>query len=208
MRAVYAWLALVMILLAGCAQTARTPIHKIIKSSTIRTKVVLLENEKIDFAYQKTAVREFEAQLLKQPASFVLRSTFGGEKVDLVLITRKEVQKIDSASPEEIKRIGEESDVNTLIVLEPLKIDYSEGSVKRENEFCVSRKASVLVRAKVFETKEGNLIFGGVYEGEAKARQCSKGIRRTDKLPSKDALIVKALKKAAVKFAGEFWSSL
>ena len=208
MRAVYAWLALVMILLAGCAQTTRTLIHKIVKSNTIRTKVVLLENEKIDFAYQKTAVREFEAQLLRQPASFILRSTFGGEKVDLVLITRKEVQRINSTSPEEIIRIGEESDINTLIVLEPLKVDYSEGSVKREDEFCVSRRVSVLVRAKVFETKEGNLIFGGVYEGEAKARQCSKGIRRTDKLPSKDALIVKALKKAAVKFAGEFWSSL
>ncbi len=208
MRKVYIHLILVLILLAGCAQTARTPIHKIVKSPTVRTKIVLMENEKVDPAYQRTAVREFEAQLLKQPVSFAIRSSLGGEKVDLVLITRKEVQRIDSATSEEIRRIGEESDVNTLIVLEPLRVDYSEGSIRRENEFCVSRRASVLVRAKVFETREGNLIFGGVYEGEAKARQCSKGIRRTDKLPSKDALIVKALKKAAVKFAGEFWSSL
>ena len=208
MRRVYIHLILVLILLAGCAQTARTPIHKIVKSPTVRTKIVLMENEKVDPAYQRTAVREFEAQLLKQPVSFAIRSSLGGEKVDLVLITRKEIQRIDSATPEEIRRIGEESDVNTLIVLEPLRVDYSEGSIRRENEFCVSRRASVLVRAKVFETREGNLIFGGVYEGEAKARQCSKGIRRTDKLPSKDALIVKALKKAAVKFAGEFWSSL
>jgi len=196
------------VMLAGCAQTTRAPIHEVVQSNTVRTKVVLFESGGVDAAYQKTAVREFEAQLLKKPLTFSLRSVIDREEVDLVLLTRKEVQRIDSVSPQEIVKIGEESDINTLIVLEPLKIDYSEGSVKKEDEFCVVRKASVVVRAKVFETRTGSLIFGGVYDGEAKARQCSKGIRRTDKLPSKDNLIIRALKKAASKFSKEFWSSL
>ncbi|EDP74474.1 hypothetical protein [Hydrogenivirga sp. 128-5-R1-1] len=207
MRGVYL-LVLVLIFLTGCASTTKTPIHKIINSDIVRTKVVLLERDNVEFAYQKAAVRAFEAELLKKPVTFAIRSTFSGKEIDFVLITRKEVQKIPAEIPQEIVRIGEESDINTLIVLEPLKVNFSEGSSKRGEEFCVTRRAEVLIGAKVFETKTGNLIFGGVYEGKAKARQCSKGIRRTDELPSKDALILKALRRAAIKFAGEFWSSL
>ncbi len=207
MRGIYA-LVFIFILLVGCASTTRTPIHQIVKSDVVRTKIVLLENGNVEFAYQKAAVREFEAKLLKKPVTFAIRSTLSGKEVDFVLVTRKEVQRISSASPEEIVKLGQESDINTLIVLEPLKVDFHEGSFKRGEEFCVTRRAKVLVGAKVFETNTGNLIFGGVYDGEAKARQCSKGIRRTDELPSKDALILKALKRSAIKFAGEFWSSL
>ncbi|WP_457600988.1 hypothetical protein [Hydrogenivirga sp.] len=201
-------LTFLFFMVLGCASTTKTPIHKIVDSDIVRTKIVLLDRDNVEFAYQKAAVREFEAQLLKKPVTFAIRSTLSGKEIDFVLITRKEVQRIPSATPEEIVRIGQESDVNTLIVLEPLKVQYSEGSSKKGEEFCVVRRANVLIAAKVFETKTGNLIFGGVYEGKAKARQCSRGIRRTDELPSRDALILKTIKRAAIKFAGEFWSSL
>ncbi len=197
-----------VVFLAGCATTARLPIHKVINDQTIRTKVVLLKNDSIDFAYQKTAVREFEAALLKEPVSHAIKASLGGEKIDLVLITRKDVQTIKSLTPEEVIKIGKQSDVNTVIVLEPVKVDYSEGSAKKEDEFCVTRDAKATVSVKVAETKEGEIVFAGVYEGSAKAKQCSKGIQRTDKLPSKDALVVKALKKAASKFSREFWNNL
>ncbi len=199
---------LILFLVVGCATTSRTPIHKIVGSSTVRTKVVLLDSGNVDKAYQKVAVREFEAKLLKQPVSYTIRSTIGGQKVDLVLITRKEVQVLRSSSPQELIAVGKESDVNTLIVLEPLKVEYSEGSAKRGEEFCVVRRAYVVIRAKVYETNRGSLIFGGVYDGKAEARQCSKGIQRTDKLPNRDSLVVRAVKKAAEKFAGDFWSAL
>lgn len=202
------YLFLLFGLIFGCASSTRTSIHKIVNSDVVRAKIVLLENPKIDFAYQKATVREFEAELLKKPVTFSIRSTLSGKEIDFVLITRKEVQKIPASTPEEVVKLGEESDINTLIILEPLKVDFSEGSSKRGEEFCVTRRAEVLVAAKVFETKTGSQIFGGVYDGEATARQCSKGIRRTDELPSQDALILKAIKRAGIKFAGEFWSSL
>jgi hypothetical protein len=202
------WTFFILAFILSCASTTKTPLHKIVKSNTIRTKIVLLENPTVDFAYQKAAVREFEAQLLKKPVTFAIRSTLSGEEVDLVLITRKEVQKIPSLTPAEVVRIGQGSDLNVLIVLEPLKVEFSEGSTRKGEEVCVVRNARALISAKVFETKRGNIVLAGVYEGKAKARQCSKGIRRTDQLPSKDAIVLKALKKAATKFASEFWSSL
>jgi len=198
---------LLILFFIGCATTSRVPIHKVVGSPTVRTKVVLLKNNNVDFAYQKTGVREFEAALLKEPISFSIKRTLG-EKVDLVLITRKEVQIINSLSPEEITKIGQESDVQAVIVVEPLNIDYSEGITRKEDEVCVVRNAKVLVSAKVAETRRGEVVLAGVYEGKAKAKQCSKGIQRTDKLPSKDSLIVRALKEAASKFSKEFWSNL
>jgi len=201
-------LLLVLTFILSCATTVRTPIHKVVGSDTIRAKVVLLENPEIDLAYQKTAVREYEAKLLSKPVTLVIKSKLGGGEVDFVLITRKEVQRLESMNPQEIVKIGQKSDVNVVIVVEPLKIDYAESSTKKDDEFCVLRKAKVLVSAKVHETKRGDVLMAGVYEGKADAKQCSKGVRRTDKLPSKDALIIKALKDSASKFAKEFWSSL
>ncbi len=198
----------VFILLVGCAGTARLPIHKVVDATTIRTKVVLLQKEDVELAYQKTAVREFEAALLKEPVGHVLRTTFGGERVDLVLITRKEVQTIDSFSPEVVTEIGAKSDLHVLIVLEPLKVYHSEGSSRRGEEFCVTRKAEAIVSVKVADARKGDVILAGVYDGKAEARQCSKGIRRTDRLPTPEALVVKALKRAASKFSKEFWSNL
>jgi len=201
-------LIFIAFLVLSCAQTARVPISKVIGSSTVRTKIVLLPNPQVETAYQKVVVREYENALTKQPVSRAIKTAFGGEKVDLVLLVRKEVQEIDSLSPETIKRIGEESEVNTVIILEPRRIDYREGSVTRQDEFCVTRSAEVEVSAKMADTAKGEVIFAGVYRGDAKAKQCSKGIRRTDKLPSKDRLIIKAVKKSAVKFSEEVWSSL
>lgn len=198
---------LLVLFFIGCATTPRVPIHKVVGSPTVRTKVVLLKNRDLDLAYQKIAVREFEAALLREPISFSIKKTLG-EKVDLVLITRKEVQVINSLSPEEIVKIGRESDVQAVVVVEPMKIDYSEWVTREDEEVCVVRNAKVLVSAKVTETKKGEVVLAGVYEGKAKAKQCSKGIQRTDKLPSKDSLIIKALKDAASKFSGEFWSNL
>ncbi len=169
---------------------------------------MLLKNENVDFAYQKTAVREFEAALLKEPVGHVLKATFGGERVDLVLITRKDVQTITALTPEEVTRIGEESDLHVLVVLEPLKVDYSEGSTRREDEFCVTRRAEAVVSVKVMDARRGDVVLAGVYEGKARARQCAKGIQRTDKLPSPDSLVVKALKRAAGRFSKEFWNNL
>ncbi len=199
---------LLAVFILSCATTSRLPIHKVVDSTTVRTKVVLMEREGIDPAYQKAAVREFEAYLLKEPVTHTLKTAFGGEKVDLILITRKEVQRIKSITPEEIKKIGEESDLQVLIVLEPLKINYSEGSVKRGNEFCITRQAEALISAKVMGIREGKVIIAGVYNGKVKKRQCSKGAARTDKLPEKDKIVVKALKKAAMKFSKEFWNNL
>jgi len=118
------------------------------------------------------------------------------------------VQTINSLSPEEITEIGERSDLQVLVVLEPLKILHSEGSFKREDEFCVTRKAEAVVSVKVADARRGDVILAGVYDGKAEARQCSKGIRRTDKLPAPEALVVKALRRAALKFSREFWSNL
>ncbi len=202
------WVFLLFILLISCATTTRIPIHKVVNSPTVRTKVILLKNDKIDIAYQKAAVRELEASLRREPISFSLKRTFGGEKVDLVLITRKNVQSIDSLSSEEIKRIGKESDVNVVVVVEPVKVNYSEGTVRKGEEYCVSRDAQVVISVKVADVKGGEILLAGAYEGRSKAKQCSKGIQRTDKLPSKDVLIVKALKRASYKFAKEFWENL
>ncbi len=196
-----------IVILAGCATTSRVPLHKIVGSPTVRTKVVLLKTDKVDPAYYRVTVREFEAVLLKQPLTYALRGAVG-EKVDLVLVTRREIQTIDNLTPEEVVRLGQESDVHLVIVVEPLKVDYKEGVTKREDEFCVTRKAEVTVSVKVAETRGGEVVLAGVYGGSSKARQCSKGIKRTDKLPSKDLLIVKALKEAASKFSKEFWGSL
>jgi len=201
-------LLLVFLILMGCAGTSRIPIHEVVGASTIRTKVVLLKKEDIDPAYQKAAVREFEASLLREPVGHVLKATFGGEKVDLVLITRREIQTIGSLSAEEVLRIGEESDLQVLIVLEPIEVEHTEGSVNRGEDFCVVREARAVVSVKVMDAGKGSVILAGIYEGKAKAKQCSKGLRRTDKLPSAEALVVKALKKAASKFSKEFWSNL
>ncbi len=202
------YVLLVFVLLVACATTSRVPIHKIVGSPTVRTKVVLLKKEEIDTAYQRTAVREFEAVLLKQPVTHAMRATVGGEKVDLVLITRKEVQTVNSIAPEDIVKLGRESDVNTVIVVEPVKVDYRESSLKRGEEFCVVRRAKVVISAKVFETKGGEVVLAGVYEGSYRAHQCSKGIRRTDKLPSEDLVVLRAIKEAASKFSGDFWRNL
>ncbi len=201
-------LVLISLVILSCAQTARVPISKIVGSNTIRTKIVLLPNPQVEEAYQKLAVREYENALTKQPVSRAIKTAFGGEKVDLVLLVRKEVQKIDSFDPQTIKGIGEESEVNTVIVLEPRRVDFREGSVTRRDEFCVTRSAEVEISVKMADTEKGELVFAGVYRGDARAKQCSKGVRRTDKLPSKERLIIKAVKKSAVKFSDELWSNL
>ncbi len=201
-------LILLAFLVLSCAQTARVPISKVVGSSTIRTKIVLLPNPQIEEAYQKLAVREYENALTKQPVSRAIRTAFGGEKVDLVLLVRKEVQTIDALDPETVKGIGEESEVNTVIVLEPRRVDFREGSVTRKDEFCVTRSAEVEISVKMAETVKGEIVFAGVYRGDSRAKQCSKGVRRTDKLPSKERLIIKAVKKTAVKFSDELWSNL
>lgn len=201
-------LILIAFLILSCAQTARVPISKVVGSSTIRTKVVLLPNPQVEEAYQKLAVREYENALTKQPVSRAIKTAFGGEKVDLVLLVRKEVQSIDSLDPETVKRIGEESEVNTVIVLDPRRVDFREGSVTRKDEFCVTRSAEVEISVKIAETGKGEIVFAGVYRGDSRAKQCSKGVRRTDKLPSKERLIIKAVKKSAIKFSDELWSNL
>ncbi|GEM_PF-2517157 len=201
-------LIILMALILSCAQTSRVPISKVIGTDTVRTKVVLLPDRSMDISYQRVAVREYENALTKQPVSRAIRTAFGGEKVDLVLVVRKEVQEVDSISPETFIALAQESDVNTVIVIKPVKIDYRQGSVTRGDEFCVSRTAQVEFSVKVGESKRGEVVFAGVYSGEAKARQCSKGIRRTDKLPSEDKLVLKAIKKSALKFSEEFWESL
>jgi hypothetical protein len=201
-------LVLALVFLVGCATTTKTPIHKIVGKTTLRVKVVLLENRKVDRAYQKLAVREFEASLLKQPLTRAIRESITRERVDLVLITRKEVQRIRSGSPEEVVRVGKESDLDLLVVVHPLSVDYREKTYTKGEEVCVRRQARVTVSAKVAETKGGSEVLAGVYTGRAKATQCSKGMRRTDKLPSRDGIVIKALKDAAVKFSKEFWGSL
>ena len=198
----------VALVILSCAQTSRVPISKVVGSDTIRTKIVLLPDPELDPSYQKLAVREYENALTKQPVTGVIKTAFGGGKADLVLLVRKEVQEVDSADPEVVKRIGEESEVNTVIILEPKKISYTQGSVKREDEFCVTRRAEVEISVKMMETEKGGIVFAGVYEGIAKARQCSKGMRRTDKLPSEERLVIRAIKRSAVKFSDELWSSL
>ena len=201
-------LLFIAVILSSCAKTTRVPISKVVGSDTVRTKIVLLPNSGFDISYQKLAVREYENALTRQPFSRAVRSVFGGGSPNLVLVVRKEVQEVSSLTPETIKRIGEESGVNTVIVLEPKKIEFKQGSVKRDDEFCVSRSAEVEISIKMGETKGGEIVFAGVYQGKAKARQCSKGMRRTDKLPSEERLIIRAIKKSAVKFSEELWSSL
>jgi len=194
------------VFLIGCAGTSKVPIHEVVGLSTLRTKVLLLPSKDVDIAYQERAVREFEAVLLRKPAGYFLKTVFGGEKVDLVLITRKKVQRVSSIS--EAVKVGKESDVSVVVVVEPLRIDFSEGSVKREDEFCTVRRSEAVISAKVVESGKGKIVLAGMYEGSSEGRQCSKGVRRTDKLPSKDVLVIKAVKEAATKFSKEFWSSL
>lgn len=199
---------LLLLLLGGCATTSRVPLREVVGSPTVRTKVVLLDTGKVDPAYQDVAAREFEVVLLTQPITYVLRSAFG-ERLDLVLITRKEVQRIQSLTPEEVQKLAQRSDIHLLVVVEPVKVDYREQEEsRRENEFCVTREAEAVVSVKVAETKGGDVVLAGLYGDSSKETQCSQGIKRTDKLPSKDLLVVRALKKAADKFSKDFWSSL
>ncbi len=202
------FLILTVLFLLGCATTTKTPIHKLVGKTTLRVKVVLLENRNVDVGYQKLAVREFEASLLKQPLTRAIRETITRERVDVVLITRKDVQKVRSGSPEEIVRIGRESDVDLVVVVEPVSVSYKEKTYTKEDKVCVRRSAKVSVSARVSETKGGNVVLAGVYTGRSKANQCSKGMKRTDKLPSKDGIVIKALKEAASKFSREFWGNL
>ncbi len=203
-----AGLLLFFAFLISCAQTAKAPIHRVIGKDTIRTKVVLLENPELDSAYQKLAVRQVEAKLLNKPVTLVIKSRLTGGEVDLVLVTRKDVQRFGSVSAEKVVEIGKASGVDLLVVVEPLRIDYAESSVRKEVEVCISRKAKVLLSIKVYETAKGGILLAGVYEGKEEAKQCSKGVERTDKLPSKDRLVIKALKKAGEKFSKEFWNNL
>jgi len=204
------WLLLIPLIafILSCAATVKTPIHKIVGSDTIRAKVVLKENPNIDFAYQKLAVREVEAKLLNKPVTVVIRSRLSGGEVDFVLITRKEVQKVYSTAPEDIVSVARASDTNVVIVVEPLKVKYDELVLEKDVEVCVIRSAKTLLSAKVFDGKRGDILMAGVYEGKEKAQQCAKGIKRTDKLPSKDGIVLKAFKRSAEKFAKEFWKSL
>ena len=199
---------LVVLLLLACAPATRTPIHKVVGKDTLRVKVVLLEGKGVDVAYQKMAVREFEASLLKQPLTRAIKESITRERVDVVLITRREVQRVRSGSPSELVRIGKESELDLVVVVEPISVDYKEKTYTEEDRICVRRSAKVSVSAKVAETRKGSVLLAGVYTGRSKAVQCSKGIRRTDKLPSKDRIVVKALKEAASKFSKEFWGSL
>lgn len=198
---------LFLFILVGCATTSRVPLHKIVGSPTIRIKVVLLETDKVDPVYYRPTVREFEAVLLRQPLTYALKGAVG-EKVDLVLVTRRDIQTIKELTPDEILKLGRESDLHLVVVVEPLSVDYTETMDRKGDEVCAVREAGVTVSVKVAETKAGEVVLAGVYRGLSKAKQCSKEIRRTDKLPSKDILIVRALKGAASKFSKEFWSSL
>ncbi|MDQ7037790.1 MAG: hypothetical protein Q9N26_01120 [Aquificota bacterium] len=199
---------LAVLFLLACAPATRTPIHKVVGKETLRVKVVLLESKGVDPAYQKMAVREFEASLLKQPLTRAIRESITRERVDVVLITRKEVQKVKNGSPAELVRIGRESDLDLVVVVEPISVDYREKTYTKEDRICVRRSARVSVSAKVAETGKGSVVLAGVYTGRSRAVQCSKGIRRTDKLPSRDGMVIKALKEAASKFSKEFWGSL
>ena len=203
------FLVLFIVFLISCAGTTnRVPIHQIVGVNTIYTKVVLLEKDQIDPAYQRAVAREYEMVLMTKPAGFVIRSKFSGKPVDVVLIRRKDVHTISDTTPETIVGIGEESDVHLVVVVKPTKLEFREGSANRGEEFCVTRTAEVVVSVKMMETKKGEVVHASAYDGKAEDRQCSKGMRRTDKLASKDALIGKAIKRSASKFAEDFWENL
>ncbi len=201
-------LLLLVVLILGCAPTTKTPIHKIVGKTTLRVKVVLLERKGIDVGYQRLAVREFEATILKQPLTRAIKESITRERVDVVLITRKDVQRIGSLSPGEVVRLARASDLDLLVVVEPLSVNYREKTYTKEDKVCVRRSAKVSVSANVAEAKKGSVVLAGVYTGKSKAVQCAKGMKRTDKLPSKDGIVIKALKEAASKFSKEFWGSL
>ncbi len=194
-------------LIFGCGAT-KTPIHKIVGKETLRVKVVLLERRGIDPAYQKLAVREFEATLLRPPITRTIKESLMRERVDVVLITRKEIQRVRSFSPEEIVRVGKASDLDLVVVVEPISVNYNEKTYTKEEKVCVKRTAEVSVSAKLADARKGSLLLAGIYSGKSKATQCSKGMKRTDKLPSKDRIVIKAFKEAASKFSKEFWESL
>ncbi len=154
------------------------------------------------------AVREVENSLTRKPVGAVLKSAFSKEKVEVVIVTRKRVQKIGPNLKEEAKRIGEESGVDLVVVVELPEAEFSESSTRKEQRVCVVRNAKVLLSAKVLDTVRGSVLLAGVYEGDHSARQCSEGTARTDKLPSKDLTVQKAIKEASEKFVKDFYSAL
>ncbi len=195
-------------LLSCSPKSGKVPIHQVVGSPTVRVKVAVVKSEEADPVHQRFAVREFESALRREPASVAVSRIFRGKEVDLVIVTPKKVKPLEKVSPSVIKREGRKSDLHALIVLDPMEISYDEVTEKKKEEVCVLRKAKAVVSVTVYDTKGADVLMAGVYEGESSAKQCSKGIKRTDKLPSKDLLIVKALKRAAYRFAKEFWANL
>ena len=201
-------LSLISFIFSCSPKSGKVPINQVVGSPTVRVKVAVVESEDVEPLYQRFAVREFETALRREPASVAVSRIFKGKEVDLVIVTPKKVRPLKEATPKTVKREGRQSDLHALIVLDPLKIDYKETTQNKEESICVERKAKAVVSVTVYETKKADVLMAGVYEGESSAKQCSKGIKRTDKLPSKDLLIVKALKRAAYRFAKEFWANL
>ncbi len=199
----------ILILILSCAPaTKKVSIHEIVGKDTLRLKVILFEREDTDRIYQEKAVRETEASLTKIPVSYTIRSKLTGKEVDLVIVTRREVEKVKKVDAEVVKSIGKRSNVDVIVVTELIDTDFKEKEWREENRECISREAEVIISYKVFETEEGKIILAGIYEGEERFKKCEKGKIDKENIPSKDVLIVKAIKEASDKFSKEFWANL